>query len=367
MPGEPGNQLHLLPAVRYLHVHNVHRCQFRPQPSLHPHQGGRARPQSKMKEEINQLQRLEQETKDRVTEFTEKKEAFRAVLSKEESRVMGSLEEKLGHLNNSLQSVQKDLYIRDTLINAKGENVIQDQAFIMEYSEVPQLGLKSCLEQLEAQEEVNEAQMKFLRAWTEKRLATVVIPDLDRDLHAALYGTVPILDANTAHPKLRLSDNNRKVAYNVVAQSFDDQDTRFNTSPQVLANQGFEGGRWYWEVYVPEDEGTWKVGLCKSHMDRKGPGSTSSLGYNASSWCLEFHGGKLNAVHNQIENPVTVESLEQVGVFLDYDGGTLTFFNVTPGKCLAPIYYYKHSFSGRLYPALSVSKTHLVIRDIFES
>lgn len=52
-------------------------------------------------------------------------------VAKEESRVLGGLEEKLGHLRSSLQSIQHGLHILEGLADAKGDKRIQDQAFIM--------------------------------------------------------------------------------------------------------------------------------------------------------------------------------------------------------------------------------------------
>ena len=52
-------------------------------------------------------------------------------VTKEESRVLGGLEEKLGHLQSSLQSIQQGLHTLEALADAKGEKHIRDQAFIM--------------------------------------------------------------------------------------------------------------------------------------------------------------------------------------------------------------------------------------------
>lgn len=51
-------------------------------------------------------------------------------VSAEETKAMGSLQEKLGHLQNSLKSIQQGLHILEGLADAKGDNSIQDQAFI---------------------------------------------------------------------------------------------------------------------------------------------------------------------------------------------------------------------------------------------
>lgn len=51
-------------------------------------------------------------------------------LAKEESRVLGGLEEKLGNLRSSLQSIQKGLHIFEGLADAKGDKHVGDQVFV---------------------------------------------------------------------------------------------------------------------------------------------------------------------------------------------------------------------------------------------
>lgn len=52
-------------------------------------------------------------------------------VTKEENRVLGGLEEKLGHLRSSLQSIQQGLHTLEGLADAKGDKRIMDQVFIM--------------------------------------------------------------------------------------------------------------------------------------------------------------------------------------------------------------------------------------------
>ncbi|XP_026222356.1 E3 ubiquitin/ISG15 ligase TRIM25 [Anabas testudineus] len=353
-----------------------------------------------LKGEIKQLQDTEHQVKNRVAELTEKKETFTVVLKearegvqqqytairealeqeeqsvlncvkKEENSVLGGLEEKLGQLRSSLQSIQEGLHTLEELADARGDKRIQDQAFIMEYNKIAQLASKvgSCVDRFEAPEEVDEAKLKCLQRWTEKRLDTVVItvPGKDRDLYRLFYGTIPLLDENTAHPKLQLSDNNRRVVYSEAQQFYTDHEARFSSFPQVLATSPMEGGRWYWEVNVSVDDGRWKVGVCEGQIERKGQKDNSRLGFNSYSWCLACDRRKVEALHNKASVPVDADRLQRVGVFLDFEEGVLSFFNVTPGGSLALMHSYKHSFTDPLYPALSVSKTHLAICDLFQS
>lgn len=180
-------------------------------------------------------------------------------------------------------------------------------------------------------------------------------------------GISPFLDADTAHPKLQLSDNNRAVTYSEAQQAYTDHEARFSSFPQVLAPSPLEKGSWYWEVNVSMDEGRWKVGLCEGQIERKGQKDNSRLGFNTYSWCLACDRKKVEALHNKVAVPVDGDGLTRVGVFLDFEEGVLSFFNVTPGGSLALMHSYKHRFTNPLYPALSVSKTHLAICDLFES
>lgn len=60
----------------------------------------------------------------------EEQTALRCI-EKEETRVLGGLEEKLSHLQSSLQSIQQGLHILEGLADAKGDRNIRDQAFIV--------------------------------------------------------------------------------------------------------------------------------------------------------------------------------------------------------------------------------------------
>lgn len=176
-----------------------------------------------------------------------------------------------------------------------------------------------------------------------------------------------MLDAESAHPKLQLSDNNRRVTYSEAQQAYTEHEARFISFPQVLASCALERGRWYWEVNVSVGEGRWKVGLCEGQIERKGQKDSSRLGFNSYSWCLACDRRKVEALHNKVAEPLDPAGLQKVGVFLDFEEGILSFFNVTTGGTLTLMYSYKHRFTAPLFPAFTVSKTHLAICDLFKA
>lgn len=351
-----------------------------------------------LKEEIRQLQEAEQQVKHRVDELTQKKECFEMIfcealsgvkqqygairealeqeeqlaqqcVAQEEKKVLGGLETKLGHLQSSLQSIQQGLHSLEGLADAKGDKRIQDQAFIMEYGKVAQMAsaMGSLVGQFEPPDEINQGRLQCLQKWTEKRLDSVVItmPGKDRDLYRLLYGTAPVLDEDSAHPKLRLSEDKRTVTYSESQQSYTDHESRFTSFPQVLALTSLDAGRWYWEVKVSVDDGRWKVGVSEGQIERKGQKDGSRLGFNSYSWCLACDRKKVEALHNKVATPVSAERLERVGIFVDFEEGALSFFNATPGGSLVLMHSFKHQFSNPVYPAFSVSKTNVTIADLF--
>ncbi|CAL1594954.1 unnamed protein product [Knipowitschia caucasica] len=331
-----------------------------------------------LKEQIKILQDVEQQVMKSVCELTHKKECFEMIfteahggvkqqygairealeqeeqmalqcVAQEEKRLLGGLETKLGHLQSSLQSVQQGLHTLEGLADAKGDQRVQDQAFIMEYGKVAQIAssVGSCAEHFEAPEEINQAKLQCLQKWTEKRLdeAVITVPGKDRDLCRLLYGTSPVMNEDSAHPKLHLSEDKRTV----------------------LALTGLDRGRWYWEVDVSTDDGRWKVGVTEQRIERKGQKDGARLGFNCYSWCLACDRKKVEALHNKVGIPVDADELERVGIFLDFEEGTLSFFNVTPGGSLVLMHSYKQQFSDPVYPAFSVSKTNISVADLFRS
>lgn len=178
-------------------------------------------------------------------------------------------------------------------------------------------------------------------------------------------GCVPILDEDTAHPKLQLSDDNRTVSYSEAQQAYGEHEARFSCFPQVLAASALNGGRHYWEVRMRSDEGRWKVGVCEAQIERKSQRDASRLGCNSFSWCVAFDRRRVELQHNKEAVAVAADGLQTVGVFLDFEEGILSFFSVTPEGSMVPLHSYRQAFVEPLYPALYVSKTQLTFCDLF--
>ncbi|XP_056268784.1 fibronectin type III and SPRY domain-containing protein 2 isoform X1 [Pseudoliparis swirei] len=144
-------------------------------------------------------------------------------------------------------------------------------------------------------------------------------------------GTFFHLLEDTAHPCLSISEDGFTMFYGdkelpISAMALDDNNT-FTRCVAVLGDLIPVRGRHYWEVEV-DDETEFRIGVASEDTERN-----SYLGANNTSWCMRHiltparH--KYEFLHNGLSPDlrITVNPV-RIGVALDYERGTLSFFNV---------------------------------------
>ncbi|CAL8339885.1 unnamed protein product [Merluccius merluccius] len=143
------------------------------------------------------------------------------------------------------------------------------------------------------------------------------------------YACVLRLDRNTAHRRLCVYEDNRKVMRVSENESYPDRPDRFDYHRQVLCRETLTG-RCYWEV---EWEQGVEIGVTYRGITRRGVGVDSELGGNKKSWSLVCSDGGYTACHNGSETviPPLFSGCTRVGVYLDRPAGSLSFYRVSPG------------------------------------
>ncbi|CAL8297582.1 unnamed protein product [Merluccius merluccius] len=143
------------------------------------------------------------------------------------------------------------------------------------------------------------------------------------------YACELTLDPNTAHRRLSLSEDHRKVMKVREDQSHPDHPERFDSLSQVLCREGLTG-RCYWEV---ERRGGVEIGVTYRGITRRGEGDDSWLGWNNKSWCLQCSDGRYSAWYNgsRTSIPLPPSRITRVGVYVDRPAGSLSFYRVSPG------------------------------------
>uniref|UniRef100_A0A8C5DBE7 B30.2/SPRY domain-containing protein n=1 Tax=Gouania willdenowi TaxID=441366 RepID=A0A8C5DBE7_GOUWI len=156
------------------------------------------------------------------------------------------------------------------------------------------------------------------------------------------------LDPLTAHPNLVLSDDGKQVYCSDVKEKLPDNIERFSYCVNVLGKQSFSSGRFYFEVQV-KGKTEWDLGVVKESINRKG---NISLRPEDSLWTVILRDGN---VYTACENHSVILHLkcvpEKVGVFVDYEEGVVSFYDV---DAAALIYSFTHCcFTHKLHPYFS--------------
>uniref|UniRef100_K7FDV2 Tripartite motif containing 39 n=1 Tax=Pelodiscus sinensis TaxID=13735 RepID=K7FDV2_PELSI len=163
------------------------------------------------------------------------------------------------------------------------------------------------------------------------------------DLREALnrFAVDVTLDPDTANRYLVLSEDRKRVRHGDTRQDLPDNPERFEKYPIVLGTEGFAGGRRYWEVEVG-DKTAWDLGVCRESVSRKGKVTYSpKKGY----WVMFLRDGGYKPSPS---TPLPVSARpSRVGVFLDYEAGEVSFYNVTDRSHL---FTFTGTFSGTLRP-----------------
>ncbi|XP_068102490.1 tripartite motif-containing protein 60-like [Hyperolius riggenbachi] len=158
-----------------------------------------------------------------------------------------------------------------------------------------------------------------------------------------------LLDPNTAHHKIHVSRDLKNVSSSQPPKKYPDGPKRFK-SRQILSKSSFSRGKHYWEVDVSEAK-CWIIGVAYHSIERKTDGDGSYIGYNKKSWGLSFRSG-LYALYNRTPEKIEIDHpLESLGLYLDYEAGRLSFYQLQPMRHL---YSFLTAFTEPLHAAFYV-------------
>ncbi|XP_069784592.1 tripartite motif-containing protein 14-like [Narcine bancroftii] len=201
---------------------------------------------------------------------------------------------------------------------------------------------------------LDKIKLDKIKNHTQKNYELVSQVKKDRDRLISLYGQRITPDLNTAHAQFILSDGNRTVSLTPKRPPVARHTERFDCCQQLLCVEGVTAGRCYWEVEVSGDSGVWKIGLCYRSICRKGKGTECLLGRNRESWCLYSLVGSILALHDDHDIKLAVGNISRVGVYVDFEAGTILFYSVWDRKLTLVHTFQQEAFTEPLYPALQI-------------
>ncbi|EPQ20335.1 Butyrophilin subfamily 3 member A3 [Myotis brandtii] len=158
-----------------------------------------------------------------------------------------------------------------------------------------------------------------------------------------------ILDPDTAHPNLLISEDRRRLNWAGTMKSLPDNPKRFQYRSCVLGRESFMSGRHFWEVDVG-DRKQWNLGVCMDNVERICPVKiTPQNGF----WTIALlDGHDFQAQTDPWSKLTIVNPPKRVGVFLDYERGEVSFYDATDGT---HTYTFSQTpFSGPLLPLFRI-------------
>ncbi|XP_075768895.1 zinc finger protein RFP-like isoform X2 [Pelodiscus sinensis] len=160
-------------------------------------------------------------------------------------------------------------------------------------------------------------------------------------LSKAEKGVQVTLDPDLPNPCSLLSRDESVISRDEMARA----KNMFHPSACVLGYKGFTSGRCYWEVKVDHKD-KWVLGIAKESVIQEG---ATNLNPEAGIWALQRAGFLFWALTSPKTALIPLCIPSNIGVYLDYEGETVTFYDVTSSD-RKPIFTFTSSFSGKIVP-----------------
>ncbi|NXD18101.1 TRI39 ligase, partial [Nothocercus nigrocapillus] len=133
------------------------------------------------------------------------------------------------------------------------------------------------------------------------------------------------LDADTAHPRLEVSEDGKSVLDTGTIRNVPRTEKRFDSHAFLLAKEGYTSGKYYWEVAVGKRR-NWEVGIAREPVTRKG---TLTVSPEKGFWVIGLADERDYWARTEPWTRLAVSGKPtRIGIFLDTTAKQVSFYNV---------------------------------------
>lgn len=314
---------------------------------------------NKRKTKINEIEEALKSCKDQLdNEWWDVDNVFNAVIAIVEAAqatVLQPLEDRRQVLDKEAKGLKEELEaeinkIETTVSELDDISVLEDHIlFLQMYPSLKDMGDIKDWEKVKLDTSLSFGTMRK----TTRKMLEKIEQEMEKltsiELKRIPKFTVDVkLDPDSAHRCLVLSDDGKEVKDGGEIQEVPDTRERFDLFGSVVGLNSLTSGKTYWEVEVGKKTG-WDIGIAKGDANRKGKLTVNpDNGYWVAVHYDEEKYAALTAPPLRLH---LKEKPEKVGVFVDYEEGLVSFYDVTAES---HIYSFTEcSFKAELYPYFS--------------
>ncbi|XP_010725458.1 E3 ubiquitin-protein ligase TRIM39-like isoform X1 [Meleagris gallopavo] len=162
------------------------------------------------------------------------------------------------------------------------------------------------------------------------------------------------LDADTAHPRLEVFNEGKSVKDTGTIRDVAMNSKRFDSHIFILATEGFNTGKHYWEVDVGK-KNNWELGVASEAVTRKG---TVILCPRNGFWVMALSDGIEYWACTDPWTRLNVRSKPQkIGILLDISAGQLSFYDPQGQMTLYTFNIAESDKKGKFFPFFSLGSS----------
>ncbi|XP_040510029.1 cingulin isoform X34 [Gallus gallus] len=236
------------------------------------------------------------------------------------------LSEKLAVLQRQLEMTQQAIPPMKEMTNtwASLQKLPENMQALQKGLENLQVSTKEDLQMLRADLEERVPKAWNVPEMSESKESLVEVENQAGFFKIQRYKVDVTLNADTAHPRLEVSEDGKSVTDTGVIRQVPSKEERFDSHTFVLAKEGYTSGRQYFEVDVGKRR-NWILGVASESVARKG---IVTLSPKNGFWVIGLADGEEYWAHTDPWTRLTVSGKpEKIGIFLNISANKLSFYN----------------------------------------